>query len=124
MIARTGFGPFRFAAAAFAITAMGATSLTLLLPDRWAIVGFASMALVGIGSGVSLVRAHGKPAHGFIVALGASTLARLFAAALGALGVTLAGQGAVVPYLIGLAVGYVPLQILEVGWILGRTRTA
>ncbi len=130
MSARTRFGALQFGLAALGLAVLAAGALATLVPRsdgvalRWALTGCALMAIVGVVSGVSLVRSHGRAAHGFFVALGASTLARLGAAALGAWGAAVAGDGAVVPYLAGLAAGYVPLQVLEVGWILGRTRTA
>ena len=130
MSARTRFGPFQFGLVALGLAALASGVLATLVPRnddvalRWALTGCGLMAVVGIVSGVSLVRSHGRAAHGFFVALGASTLARFGAAALGGWGAALAGDGAVAPYLAGLAAGYVPLQVLEVGWILGRTRTA
>lgn len=128
MSARTRFGPFPFAVVALLLATLAAVALATLVPQgaalRWALTGCGLMAAIGIVSGASLVRAHGRAAHRFFVALGASTLARLGLAALGAWGAASAGDGAVAPYLAGLAAGYVPLQLLEVGWILGRTRTA
>ena len=129
MSARTRFGPFGFGLVAVVLAGVAAGALATLVPQngvalRWALTGCGLMAVVGIVSGVSLVRSHGRAAHAFFVALGASTLARLGAAALGGWGASVAGDGAVAPYLAGLAAGYVPLQVLEVGWILGRTRAA
>jgi hypothetical protein len=130
MSARSRFGPFAFVLSALLLVALALGALAALVPRgdafalRWTLIGFGLMASVGIASGASLVRSHGRAAHGFFVALGATTLARLGLAALGAWGAVAAGDGAVAPYLVGLAAGYVPLQLLEVGWILGRTRTA
>ena len=130
MSARTAFGPFAFALVALTLAGIAAGVLSALVTPRdavalrWALIGWGLMAAVGVVGGVGLVRSHGRPAHGFFVAIGASMLARLGVAALGAWGAARAGESAVLPYLAGLAAGYLPLQILEVGWILGRTRTA
>lgn len=130
MSARTVSGPLGFALVALSLSGVAAGAmLALAVPDdaiavRWAVTGWGLMAIVGLGGGLGLLRFHGRPAHGFVVVIGASLLARLGLAALGAWGAASAGAHAIVPYLIGLAAGYLPLQVLEVGWILGRTRTA
>jgi len=130
MSARTAFGPFGFGLAALLLAALAALVLLTLMPPRdalglrWAGIGWGLMTVVGVVGGIALVRCHGRPAHGFFVAAGASMLTRLGTAALGAWGAARAGESAIGPYLAGLAAGYLPLQILEVGWLLGRTRTA
>jgi len=89
---------------------------------RWSMLGWLVMALTGVLGGARMATHHGRPGSGFIVALGTCMLARLFASAAGAVAAALSGSGAVWPYLVGLGVGFLPLQIYEVGWFLRRSR--
>lgn len=86
----------------------------------WAILGFGSMAAIGIASGTSMVREHGTAGTGFLAAMILGTLAKLLLAAGGALAA--ARAGATVAYLVGLGAGYLPLQAFEVIWFHRATR--
>jgi hypothetical protein len=89
---------------------------------RWGVVGWAIMAVTGVAGGAWLARMHGRQGSGFLVALGTCMLARLFASVGGALVAALSGKQAVWPYIVGLCVGYVPLQLFEIGWFLRWAR--
>jgi hypothetical protein len=91
---------------------------------RWSLLGWLVMALTGVLGGSWLTAAHGRPGSRFIVALGTCMLARLFGSAAGAVAAVLAGGGAVWPYVAGLGVAFLPLQVFEVGWFLRRGRHA
>ncbi len=90
---------------------------------RWSLLGWAIMALIGVGGGAWCVRRHGDPGAGFMLALGTCMLARLIASALGAAMAAGHGMEAVWPYLAGLVVTYLPLQIFEMSWFLHQTRS-
>jgi hypothetical protein len=128
MRARTVSGPLGFGLISLALAVLAAGALLALarsanpLAARWALVGWAIMSAIGIAGGTSLVRLHGRTANGFFVVLSGAILARLALAALGAWGAASTGAQAVVPYLAGLAAGYLPLQVLEVGWMVRRSR--
>jgi len=130
MSERTAFGPRSFAFASAALALLGGLAVVTLLSwagpgaTRWGLIGWGLMTAVGIGSGVGLVRAHGRPASAFLLAVVGSVLARLAGAALGGWAAARAGEAMVWPYLTGLAAGYLPLQILEVGWIARRAGIA
>jgi len=89
---------------------------------RWGILGWSIMAVTGVAGGAWMDRKHGLQGAGFLVALGTCMLARLFAAVAGAAGAAMNGMDAVWPYLVGLGVGYVPLQLFETGWFIRRAR--
>lgn len=89
---------------------------------RWSLLGWAVMAVSGVGAGVWMARVHGRPGTGFLLALGTGMLARLFGAAAGALWAAQHGVEAVWAYLAGLSAGYLPLQAFESVWFLRRTR--
>ena len=89
---------------------------------RWGLIGWSIMALAGVVGAVWAAAVHGRPGSGFLLALGTCMLARLFGAALGAWGAARHGMEAVWPYLGGLAVGYVPLQLFELTWFLRKAR--
>ena len=130
MIARTRFGPFQFALVALGLATLVAGAMLVLVGPsdpvavRWAITGWGLMTVIGVLSGAGLVRFHGQAAHGFFVVIGAALLVRLVSSAVGAWGAATAGERAIGPYLTGLAAGYLPLQLLELGFFLRRTRTA
>ena len=88
----------------------------------WGGIGWAIMALTGVVGGTWLVRAHGRQGSGFLVALGTCMLARLFASVAGALSAASSGMDVVWPFIAGLGAGYVPLQLLELGWFVRVAR--
>jgi hypothetical protein len=88
----------------------------------WGLLGWSVMVLVGAIGGAWLVTQHGAPGAGFLVAMGTCMLARLFGAAAGALAAGMQGTEAVWPYLVGLGVGYIPLQFFEIGWFMRQTK--
>ena len=95
---------------------------------RWSLIGWAVMSLTGVICGSWMAALHGRPGAAFVAALLGCTLARLIAAGLGAWATTQIGYKAAWPYMIGLGVGYVPLQLFEAGWFLtrgaGRSRSS
>ena len=91
-------------------SASGAESL------RWALLGWGLMSFAGLSGGAWLAREHGRPGTGFVVAMGTSMLARLFAAGTSLAGALLSGDGSYRACLVGLAAGYVPLQVFEILW--------
>ena len=93
-------------------------------PARWSLLGWAIMAVTGVGGGAWVVRRHGDPGPGFLLALGTCMLARLIASALGAATAAVYGMEAVWPYLAGLVATFLPLQIFEMSWFLRQTRRA
>jgi len=88
----------------------------------WFLLGWSIMSVIGVLGGVRLVVVHGRPGSAFLAALVASILSRLFASALGAGAAVWSGGTAVWPYILGLAVGFLPPQIFEVVWFAGQTR--
>ena len=68
----------------------------------WSGVGWGLLAVLGVVGGAWLAAEHGKPGSGFLKALGVSMLARLFAAATGAIGAAQTGDGAPWAYLVGV----------------------
>jgi hypothetical protein len=89
---------------------------------RWGALGWSIMAVTGLAGGVWMLRKHGGKGAGFLVALGTCMLARLFASVAGAAGAAMGGMEAVWPYVVGLAAGYLPLQLFELYWFIRRAR--
>ncbi len=89
----------------------------------WSLLGWLIMALIGVVAGVWMVRVHGRPGSGFLMALGTGMLARLFISAAGALAAAQQGVDIVYAYLAGLFTGYLPLQVFEVTWFFRRARS-
>ena len=86
------------------------------------LLGWAIMAAAGLVGGGFMVRAHGRPGSGFLGALAASMLTRLFLSAAGAAWAAASGIETVWAFLGGLAAGYVPLQAFELAWFIRRDR--
>ena len=89
----------------------------------WAVLGWLVMVVPGVAGGSWLAAVHGKLGSAFLVAMGACILARLIASAAGAAAAAMHGMGVVWPYLTGLGVGFLPLQVFEVGWFYRRARS-
>jgi len=89
---------------------------------RWSMSGWAIMAVVGVASGVWMVRVHGKQGSGFLAAMGTGMLARLFLSAGVALWAAQHGIECVWAFLAGLFTGYLPLQAFEVVWFFREAR--
>ena len=91
---------------------------------RWSLIGWGVMSLFGVIGGSWMAAVHGRPGASFVGALVGCLLARMIAAALGALGAASIGYPAAWPYVIGLGAGYLPLQLFEAGWFLtqGKAR--
>jgi len=89
---------------------------------RWSMTGWAIMAVIGFTTGLWMVRVHGKPGSGFLAAMGAGMLARLFISAAVALWAARHGIEYVSAYLAGLFTGYLPLQAFEVTWFFREAR--
>ncbi len=130
MSARTTFGPRAFGLASAALALASALAVVAALASRgsgalrWGLIGWGVMAAVGMLGGLGLVRSHGRPAAAFLAALVGSTLARLAGAVLFGWAAARAGEAMIGPYLTGLLAGYLPLQLLEVGWLMRRTPIA
>ena len=89
---------------------------------RWSMAGWAIMAVVGVITGLWMVRVHGKPGSGFLAAMGTGMLARLFLSAAVALWAAQQGIEYVWAFLTGLFTGYLPLQAFEVAWFFREAR--
>ena len=102
------------AASGLALLALG----FVLVPTwvQWCMLGWAPMVVIGVAGGARLAFEHGSPGSGFIVVLVTCILLRLLSVGVGA--VVAAQQGGAAPwsYLVGVAVGFVPLQIFEATW--------
>jgi len=126
-VSRAGDLP-RFVAIAATIEALAALAVGLLARPHggralaFALTGWGIMAAVGIVAGAFLVRAHGRPGSGFLAALAAGMLGRLFLAAVGCGWAALQDIGAVWSFLGGLLAGYAPLQAFELTWFVRRSR--
>jgi hypothetical protein len=88
----------------------------------WGLVGWGSMAVVGLSGGAWTVARHGSPAAGFLLAAGTCMLARLILLAAGAFAAKPQGMEAVYAYLIGFGAAYLPIQVFEMRWFLRRNR--
>ena len=111
------------------MTALGSAAalvpvgLALSVTGRvWLFSGWVIMALFGLVGGLWMTTVHGRDGADFLVALGTCMLARLAVAASGAFFAARAGMEAVWPYLAGLAVGFISMQVLEVGWFLRKAK--
>jgi hypothetical protein len=89
---------------------------------RWSMTGWAITAVVGVVTGLWMVRVHGKPGSGFLAAMGTGMLARLFLSAAVALWAAQHGIEYVWAFLAGLVAGYLPMQAFEVTWFLREAR--
>ena len=89
---------------------------------RWSMTGWAIMAVIGVVTGLWMGRVHGKPGSGFLAAMGAGMLARLFLSAAAALWAAQHGIEYVWSLLAGLVAGYLPLQTFEVAWFFREAR--
>ena len=87
----------------------------------WSLVGWLIMGLTGVVGGAWIASRHGSAGSGFLFALVSCMLARLALAAGGAFASAMAGAGAVRACLVGMMVGFLPLQIFEVVWFYRRT---
>lgn len=87
----------------------------------WSVLGWVVMTVIGVIGGSSMAALHGRPGSAFIGAVLGCILARLVGSALGAWAATPVGIEAARPYVVGLGVGYVPLQLFEAKWFLARS---
>jgi len=79
----------------------------------WGPAGWLAATAIGLVAGAALVRSHGSPSWGFIVAMLAGMLARLVALAAGGVWAAWTGRTALVAFVAGFGVGLVPLQVHE-----------
>ena len=118
--------PLRYALRSTAVATAAGTLLLLLTLSRgqavvgWSLLGWILMTLVGVIGGSWMTALHGRPGSAFIGAVLGCMLARLVGSALGAWAVIPTGIEAARPYVVGLGVGYVPLQVFEARWFLHR----
>lgn len=109
-------------AAATAVFLLLLASSSVDIDVRWALAGWAIMAVVGVAGGAWLTAVHGSPGTGFVVALGACMLLRFFASAIGAGAAVIYGGVSVTSFLTGLGAGFVTMQVFEVSWFFRRGR--
>lgn len=88
----------------------------------FALLGWAVVALTAVVGGSWIANRHGRAGTGFLLALQSCMLARLALAAGGAFVAWKAGDDAVRAFLIGLVVGFLPLQTFEIVWFYRRTQ--
>ena len=126
MITRAGIA-YAKRAAILAVLSGACAAAAIGLADAagiaWALSAWAVLSLLGIAGGVALVRWHGTPGVGFVVAMGTAMILRSIAALALLVGALWAGGGAYVPCLAGLVAGFVPQQVFEIVWF-GRVRSA
>ena len=79
----------------------------------WGPAGWLAATAVGLVAGTALVRYHGSPGWGFVVAMLAGMLTRFVALAAGGVWAAWTGRTAVVAFVAGFGVGFVPLQVHE-----------
>jgi hypothetical protein len=82
------------------------------------------MAVIGVGAGAWLVAVFGRPGPAFLAALTAGILGRLLATLAGSVAAASRGRGALMGYLAGIGVGFVPLQLLEIAYFIRAGRRA
>jgi len=118
----------RYAATAAGIAAVAAVVLMPWVWGRWpgagpwALAGWAAAAVVGVGTGAWLARAHGRPGSGFLAALVTGMLIRLVLVGVGLVVALRVGDGPAWGFLSGFAIAFVPLQGYEVVWSLRANR--
>jgi hypothetical protein len=86
------------------------------------LLGWGIMAATGTATGIWMIRVYGKPGSGFLAAIAAGMLARLFLGAGGAWWAARQGKEMVWAYLVGLLAGYLPLQLFELAWFFRKAR--
>lgn len=87
----------------------------------WCVAGWLVPTVTGIAGGAVLAGLHGSAGPGFLIALQVCILSRLALSAGGAWAATVGGGVAVRAFLIGLVVGFLPLQVFEIAWFYRRT---
>jgi hypothetical protein len=91
----------------------------------WALLGWAIIAVTAVAGGWALETWHGRPGAGFLAALAACILARLFGGTAGAFAASAApaaGDDPVRAFLVGLVATFLPLQLLEIVWFVRKAR--
>jgi hypothetical protein len=79
----------------------------------WGPAGWLAATAIGLVAGAALVRSHGSPGWGFVVAMLAGMLARFVALAAGGVWAAWTGRTALVAFVAGFGAGFVPLQVHE-----------
>jgi len=82
------------------------------------------MAAIGVGAGAWLAAVFGRPGPAFLAALSAGILGRLLATLAGSVAAASRGRGALMGYLAGIGVGFVPLQLFEIAYFIRAGRRA
>jgi len=89
----------------------------------WSGLGWLALAILGVVGGTWLAAEYGKPGTGFLKALGAGMLARMFATAGGTgCAVLFGAEEAPLAFLTGAGTGFVPLLVFEVAWFYRASR--
>ena len=120
--------PLRHAARSAAATVVVALLLLALARylgwpvPGWTVVGWALASTVGVLCGARLVAVHGTPGTAFLKAHGSCILARSLTFAGGTAWAFSQSMEGALAFLIGVAAGYVPTQILELVWFASQTR--
>jgi hypothetical protein len=112
---RTALGSFLIQAALAAGVGAACVLPWASRPD-WAALGFAATAVPGLAAGAFLVRQHGRPGAGFVVALGAGMIARLLLGAAVASAAAWSDHAARTAAVAGLAAGFLPVMLFESLW--------
>lgn len=89
----------------------------------WSALGWLLMALIGVFGGAWTATLLGSDGMRFFVALIACMLSRMTLALGGVVLIMLFSRESIVFYLLGLVVGFLPLQIFESSWISRRAKT-
>lgn len=112
----------RFAILAASVAVLsGAVAVGMALRSggaAWAVVGWAPVAVAGIAGGAWLAEAHGRMNRSFFLAFALGMAGRSVAVIASVLCALTASADAWKPCLAGLAAGYFPLQVFEIGWFL------
>ena len=90
----------------------------------WSIVGWVLASALGTICGARLVSVHGTPGTAFLKAHGSCILARLFTFAGGTAWAFSQSMEGALAFLVGVAAGFLPTQLLEMIWFASRTKNS
>jgi hypothetical protein len=113
---------FFVGAVATVVLSAAASFVVLRSASAWTLYGFAAMAIPGLVSGAWMVRSHGRPGAGFVLALGTGVTLRVVLLSIVVAVAARQGSAELTQTLAGLAFGFVPLTVFELVWFARRTR--
>lgn len=90
----------------------------------WSLFGWVLASALGTICGARLVSLHGTPGTAFLKAHGSCILARLFTFAGGTAWAYSQSMEGALAFLVGVAAGYLPTQLLEMIWFASRTKNS